>query len=85
MSEKAKRDTSPTRKMKKKSAEEVKAAPEVTKVKRNNGNRNASKAIEQEVRINTAIMLLRKDHADLALEVLTAEYADDPKVKKNSE
>ena len=74
MSEKAKRDGSPTRKPKKKPVEEVKVV-EAPKAKRKPGN--ASKAIEQEVRISTAIMLLKKGHADLALEVLTTESSDE--------
>lgn len=74
MSEKAKRDGSPTRKPKKKPVEEVKPV-EAPKAKRKPGN--ASKAIEQEVRISTAIMLLKKGHADLALEVLTTESSDE--------
>jgi len=76
MSEKAKRDGSPTRKPKKKPVEEVKTV-EAPKAKRKPSNANASKAIEQEVRISTAIMLLKKGHADLALEVLTTESSDE--------
>jgi hypothetical protein len=56
---------SPTRKPKKKPVEEVKVV-EAPKAKRKPNNTNASKAIEQEVRISTAIMLLKKGHADLA-------------------
>lgn len=81
MSEKTKRDTSPTRKHKKQP--EVTTAVMPVKAKRTPGSRNSSNAIEQKFCIETAIMLLKKGHADLALDVLQKGSADEQPTPKN--